>query len=599
MNITVSNQKPIILQTNALDTLPIVDPTLPADAFFEMIMADVKRRYVDPVYEPSNPNQPVVVADETNPQQIIPISEDALIGGIRYIWSNPVLDVLLHSQVGEIYRKALQYTVPNDWHFEEQLVVESLTRLRLPLPQSKGSKITSYTASMDVLPAAKGLFLHPDEATARSWFANISAYIHDRNKSNFALVTIRTTQDFKDFIDHLKNIVASLQKTQILGQPVNKALSDFYKINLTKELSAGLFLPDGGLSRAPEHAPLSFSRILMHAFATFEKAGKPGTLTVQPSNLQHVYFPENIVLLNLENYANADPTDIRKDWDVIEKALDAKQKLNIISNKNLLTAKTVARSTDMAQTSVNPNSMMNDKSPTRALDAPFTGKPVPSADMLAAMVNIIQSQITMKETQNSYKVTKNTFMRPNRRRPDDANAQGKLTKKQYRPDLHLYLDTSGSISESQYRDAVTNAILLAKKLDSNVFITSFSDYISETSMLLTKGLSLTEIYKNFLAIPKVTGGTDFENVWRKIEMIDEQNARTNQSFQVNFVVTDFAYSLNSNRRWTAKQASVQNTYYVPVSTNQSTWRHILGYAKSFKEQMQHAGDATIRQRMLI
>lgn len=599
MKITIQNQKSVILQTNALDTLPVIDPTLDLVGFTEQRRADFRARYVDPLYQPINANRPVVIQDEANPANPIVITADMLDGGVEYLWGNPVLDVTLQQQIAEIYRKGIQYHAPNDGYFEQQLGIEALTRLRLPVPTSKGSQVVKYTASLDIIPAAKGFLSTPDEANARAWFANLTGYTYERTEKNFLLATVRTGKDFDQLKAHIKTIVNGLQQNVILPLETNQILADLDKIDLSKELSTGWFLPMNGFASGEQHEAYSFSRILLYAMATFEKSHTNANLTIQPTNLEQVYLPENVIILNLENYAKAQPADIAKDWDVLERALEAKRKLNIISSKRLMTARAVERSTNSASPDAVSSNMTPRSEITRTKDAPFRGKPVPSDEMLKAMATIIESSMTDRVTQNSYNQTKLTYNRPNRRRPEDLNLQGKITTKQYRPDIHIYLDTSGSVNETQYRDAVTNLILLTKKLDANIYITSFSDYITETSLLLTKGRSLTDVYKQFLAIPKANGGTDFENVWQKIDMVDTINNRSGQSYQINFVVTDFAYILNKSRRWSDDQASVKNTFYVPVSVEGRNWEFVKKHAKKFVEQMRFAGDASIRQRMIM
>lgn len=310
-----------------------------------------------------------------------------------------------------------------------------------------------------------------------------------------------------------------------------------------------------------------------------------------------MYLPENIVILNLENYAHAKPSDIKADWDVLEKALNAKKNLRFVSNKKLMTAKAVNRSIGGGDKSTSASS--KGKALERAKVQPFSGKPIPAAKMLGMMKKVIESQVTQQVTQNTYKSHKISYMRPNRRKPDDINLPGKLTTTMYRPDIHVYLDTSGSISESQYRDAVTNLIMLTKRINCNLYLTSFSHYVSQTTLLKTKDRSTAQIYQQFLRVPKVTGGTDFEQVWRKIDMIDEFNKKNNYSHQINFMITDFGYSLSRDKRWSREQASVKNTYYVPMSMNPRGWQELRRWAKEFREQMIKAGDYGVRKRMLL
>lgn len=597
MTIQIRNQRPATLYNDPFNVLPDINANKSMGDFQSEITNHVKATYIKPMYQPINAQHPVVIEDHATSTPT-PIDEDTLYNGIMHLWTSDTLDVQLQDQISDIYRQGIQYHAPNDWYFEEQLGVEAITRMKLPVPTQKGGRVVRYTASVDVIPTAKAFLAQPDAMNATNWFANITAYAHDRPFNNYLLMTVQTADVFNDVKQYVQNFVQIWQTQNApISQDVNKLLADFDKIDLTTELSAGLFLPNGGGGAQPEQDVLSFTRIIMYALSQYEKnSGVPGALTIQPSNLQQVYFPENIIILNLENYAHAKPSEIKDDWDVFEKALAAKKALRFISNKKLMTAKAMSRSAGggMASTASSAG-----KDIARAKVQPFSGKPIPAKKMLAMMAKVIQSQVTKQVTQNTYQTQKSSFMRPNRRKPDDINLPGKLTTTQYRPDIHVYLDTSGSISESQYRDAVTNLIMLTKQINCNLYITSFSHYVSQTALLKTKDRSTAHIYQQFLAIPKVTGGTDFEQVWRKIEMIDENNKKNNLSHQINFIITDFGYSLSRGHRWDRAQASVKNTYYVPISIDSRHWNSMRDWAKQFREQMIKAGDYGVRRRMLM
>lgn len=86
------------------------------------------------------------------------------------------------------------------------------------------------------------------------------------------------------------------------------------------------------------------------------------------------------------------------------------------------------------------------------------------------------------------------------------------------PDIHVYIDTSGSISEENYQDAVMMLIRVAKKLNVNLYFNSFSDILSQTTLLKVKDRSPASIWKEFRKVPKVTGGTEFQQVWEYIRL---------------------------------------------------------------------------------
>lgn len=597
MSIKIRNQKPATLYNDPFDVLPDINANKDEATYQDEITDHIKSRYIEPMFVPINNQHPVVIEDNANGNTQT-IDQDTLFNGITHLWSNPTLDVDLQEQISDIYRQGIQYHAPNDWYFEEQLGVEAMTRMKLPVPAQKAGKIIKYSASVDVIPTAKAFLAQNDAMNATNWFANITAYTHDRPFNNYLLMTVQTADVFNDIKQSIKNFVQMWQATNPIHKDVNKLLADFDKIDLTTDLSAGLFMPSGGAGTQTEQDALSFTRIIMYAMSQYEKnQTNPGQLTIQPSNLAQVYMPENIIILNLENYAHAKASEIKNDWDVFEKALAAKKALKFISNKKLMTAKAVNRNIGGGTKATSASG--KGKPVERAKAQAFSGKPIPAKQMLAMMKKVISSQVTKQVTQNTYQSQKSSYMRPNRRKPDDINLPGKLTTTLYRPDIHVYLDTSGSISETQYRDAITNLIMLTKQINCNLYITSFSHYVSQTALLKTKDRSTSQIYQQFLKVPKVTGGTDFEQVWKKIDMIDEFNKKNNYSHQINFMITDFGYGLSRGHRWDSAQASVKHTYYVPISIDQRSWNQMREWAMDFRKQMVKAGDYGVRRRMLL
>jgi hypothetical protein len=190
-------------------------------------------------------------------------------------------------------------------------------------------------------------------------------------------------------------------------------------------------------------------------------------------------------------------------------------------------------------------------------------------------------------------------MRPNRRRPDDPNAIGKMKNTKYRPDIHVYLDCSGSISEDMYSDTVMNLIRLAQKSQVNFYFTTFSHYITEAHKIEVKGRPISEIYKEIQGLPKASGGTDFSLVWSKIKSIDKWNRMNGRSYQINFMITDFCCGVGRGSKFRKGAPEVDNLYYVPISTSQSNWRNVKSWAETFAKAMIAAGDIDIKRRMLL
>lgn len=590
MNIQISNQKPALLYS-ASKVLPNI-PVITDESTYNADRRDaISKMMVEPIFESIVPNVPVDIIDNADPKNPLPITSDMISDAINSLWIDDTLDVDTDAQLNEIYRQSLQYGQSSDWLIDEQLVAEALARQKLPLPGTNNGIVVQYTETTDIIPTAKQLLAKTASTLSDSdkelWFGTLGAYLHQNQNRNILPITVTSSAAFEHLKVEIKTALSMISANMTLD--TNKMFNDLDAISIKGMLSSTFMLPS-------DNEAYSFSRTLMSMLASFE-ASFSDELFIQPINISQLFNPENIVILNLEEYSHATARQIKNDWDKINQAININQRWNMVSNKKLTTAQAINQATTKTQ---GPHIRNKKGGPVhRVKTRHFSGTPVTSSQMLQAMIRVIQDTTTTRRTQNMYKVKKPTFMRANRRDPNNINAMGKFNTNKYRPDIHIYIDTSGSISEAQYRDAVMNIILLAKRISANLFITSFADYVTQTYQLQTKGLSVQQIYANFMRIPKTTGGTNFENVWSKIDAIDKINTKAGRSYQLNFMITDFEYSLSRNKRFSQQHASVKNTYYLPISTSKANWQYLVHAATSFSKEMVAAGDKNIRQRMLL
>lgn len=184
------------------------------------------------------------------------------------------------------------------------------------------------------------------------------------------------------------------------------------------------------------------------------------------------------------------------------------------------------------------------------------------------------------KSDNKQTFIKASYKRASRRRPDDINAIGHLIKIKYKPDIHIYVDTSGSISHQMYRDSLTMIAKVAKKMNVKLTISSFADRVTEPVSFTTHYLA------NLKRLPVITGGTDFKAVWNDI---DERN----NSNELNFIITDYGYAPYD---WHAdrNKLSYKNTYYIAVKDDSD-----LSSPDYFANSMIMAGAFDIRKYMLI
>lgn len=190
----------------------------------------------------------------------------------------------------------------------------------------------------------------------------------------------------------------------------------------------------------------------------------------------------------------------------------------------------------------------------------------------------IKNAKKVMKSDNKQMFIKSSYKRASRRHPDDINAIGHLIKIKYKPDIHIYVDTSGSISHQMYQDSLTMIAKVAKKMNVKLTISSFADRVTEPVTFTTHYLS------NLKKLPVITGGTDFEAVW---DDIDERNNPN----ELNFIITDYGYAPYD---WHAdrNKLSYKNTYYIAVKSDSIDPDY-------FADSMIMAGGFDIRRYMLI
>lgn len=318
--------------------------------------------------------------------------------------------------------------------------------------------------------------------------------------------------------------------------------------------------------------PYSFARILQFYLMMYEdsliKSKSPAYIAGHmPFSVSELFCPTTVVIMNVEKHAHAHPSAIKKEWDFIKTA--------IATRPRVLTTKSISRltaATRMAAKMKNAGATTKMKSMQKSAKLTFRNTPPDSIDIYKYITKIYKYTTFVQCSENATKSKHPTYQKASRREPDNPDRQGVTNKTTYKPDLHIYLDCSGSINEANYKSAIMSCIKLAKKLNINFYFTSFSHYMSESTKLPIQGKSESEIYRIFTRIPKVGGGTNYEQIWHYI------NRSKTKSQEVSIIISDFEY--------TAPSHFVKHPrflYYVPVSSD--NWPWLVESAKSFAESM--------------
>lgn len=463
----------------------------------------------------------------------------------------------------------LNYDKNTNLSFREIFPLQSAVTIgtsTLPEPNS-----TCIYTPTDVIPAATKFMA--GQITYDEMFANFAYFC----RFEAFCVYFMNEVEFQNFLQFFDQQIALIQNN--LSPDCLNLINDFKKLKLDG-LTESFKIRSHDADNNEEY---SFARVIITILMNYCR--QTSMTGLMPMNFSELVLPKNIIFFNIEQFAHSTPFAINQEIKDIQQAISMTQNINMVSNKKLAQLAAVPRalrktSAAAAMAAANKNSMA-----ARAARVQFKKKIPTQREYLGMLTKILNKMKTNRMTNNVYKYTKTSFQKPNRRDPDDFNKQGKITSTKYYPDIHLYIDTSGSISEEDYESSVKMAITLARKLNVNLYVNSFSHIMSQTVMLRCREKSIGEIYAKFQKIPKVTGGTNFSQIW------DFINCSKKRQDELSIIISDMEWSAPG--RFIKHPA---NLYYIPCANIK--WEYIKSAASYFINSCEH-NEPNIRRHVLM
>lgn len=587
--IRINNQKPVVFPTR--ETQPLIPVAITPDKYNERLIEHIDNLYVKPLYEPMNAAQPVKIESQDDNKNFVELTPDVVQNALVQGLLSNHMDAALNTEFATVFQSSMRYTSPNRLPFEEQLITQVFNRHKLPLPSAN----ILYKPATDIIPASKDLLMTWDDTNIEMFQAGLAGMMLVRNlKNNVLFIAVKTSAAYDTLCENIEK--ARIQHSSNIKNQDDLNLQSLTKVNMdASDLSTTWLLPNDPNKGPFDISSYSFDRILQFEISTFVSPNFGHEAFTIPLNGSTILTPRAVTILNIEAHAHATEKAIMKEYNELMKVMEDMQKLSTVSIKNISTAKAVTQSKARQSNGAGCKARGRARIAYRKL----RGKALTNTQQIAAMHKIIKSRESKQQSHNSYKKERKTFMRPNRRNQDDINAKGIMKTTAYRPDMHIYLDTSGSISEENYKAAITNLIQLAKKTKVNLYFSSFSHILAEPVLMKTGGKSSEQLYKEFIAIPKVTGGTDFENVWVSIDQIEKATSSNGQAPRINFIISDFEYRPNKNRYFNMKNASTNSTYYVPIDINANSYDYVKSCAENLIESMNKLGHPSARNYFIM
>lgn len=559
MTITVTNQKPAVL--DALHTISCTGDYDPMPA--------IQKVLVDPLLEPLNPSAPASIVDGSGHD----ITGDVLDIVMRCLGEtmDPAAEKNAKALLGQTM---VSYDQGTPLPVGELFAVQAGQQNKWPAPSAR----VLYSAQNDVIPAAKGLLAGSADESA--FFASV-AYTYHPNTLGF---WFQSSAAFDGFKIWLNQQVQTMAGANAMPADTLRLLNDFANLSL-KGLTESLLLRKDDSDGNDE---FSFARLVIRMLMTYvdqqRKAASTGAAAldtgIMPFTVGELFCPRSLVLVNVEAHARATAAKATGEWNLINQSLASPVK--VVSNAAL------SKLTSLPRAAARAAAMGARQQPgqpgSRSAQVKFRKAPPTKLDLFKDITRVLRRMGKVNKSQNVYRTTKTTFLKANRRNPDDFNKPGRITSVQYMPDLHVFIDTSGSISEENYQEAVLMLIRIAKKLNVNLYFNSFSHMLSQETLLKVENKSTRQIWQEFRKVPKVTGGTEFKQVW------DYINASPVRKRRLSLMITDFEWPPPSRR-----EEHPPNLYYAPCSA--MDWKYMVRSAEAYANGMQHI-DPSIRQKLL-
>lgn len=536
--VTTNNQQPTELKSSYTGSLASTfDP-------FSIVRDEI----IKPMLTPLVPSAPVIInVDGQNYT-----SDD--ITSLFFACSDDNVDPDAETTLKEILKQTLVY-YDKSLSIQEVYSVQAGKKYNMILPSDK----VIYTPT-DVIDASKQFIA--GQLTKDQFFANIAFYTRIQT-FGYYFANDAAWDEFKTWFDkQIQPIVSMLSSDTI------SLCNDLQTIKLNG-LTESFILRD---DTSQNNDPYSFARLFVFYLMMYENILKQQASPAHmaghlPFGFAENFCPSTVIIINVEKHAHAHPSQIKNEWDIIQAAMTMKPR---IMNTNSIAKLTAI--TRMVSKMKNAGATKSNDITGRSAIIRFRKTPPTSVDLYKYIMRIYKHSSFIQSSENAVKSQKMTYNKPSRREPDNPDRQGKTGTVHYKPDLHIYLDCSGSISERDYQDAMKACIKLAKKLNINFYFNSFSDYMSNATKLPIQGKTVKEIYKIFRNVPKVAGGTDYEQIWHYI------NRSAKREKEVSIIISDYEYHAPNHY-----VKHPRFLYYAPISSTR--WNWICDSAKSFAKTM--------------
>ena len=463
----------------------------------------------------------------------------------KQIFANSILTNLVDKSAQDSLNQlfANRLACYSDRRFDNIYLSQALRDNKMPEPSSKCVYI-----AQDVTDAAKQYDTNPNDQTRSALLASLAAFY---NNVTALFVLLDDEKDFDSMKGVINTALNSAGKTEIP--------QDF---KLDGKIFEGMFLRANYTLAAPENDFNSEARIITSLLLNIYQSKIIPTKTVES------IIPNTLIFFNAKKLARSSVADLLTAKNNIGQ-LVMLDKERILSFAKMASLEETLRNANKATTLQNQlNNLLKGCNSQLAKKAPkFVIREI-NMDRVKKKIMIIEKKMkNLDVSRNPTYHNFDTYQRPNRREPANPDMPGESIDLGYYPDIHLYVDTSGSITERDYEDSVAMIIDIAKKLNCDIYFNSFTTDISQETVVRCRDRSKAQIQKDILKIPKITGGTSIDQVWNYINST-QKNRR-----QLSILISDFYVDIPRYIK------HPKNLYYIPTKDTSTQ------YAETFASKL--------------
>ncbi|GEK33082.1 hypothetical protein [Kurthia sibirica] len=550
--------------------------------YIEAVQEHFQSRFVNPLFESINQRE-VKIESVDDKGKATPIERDEIIKAIDFESAASTFHFELQEELNEIYLESSAHHIRSEVAYSQQGLVQLFARHNLPLPSST----IVYRPYMDVIPHAQKSLVdwQPNIELFSTGIASVIGFsrLHD----NHLFVHCRDSDVYEKMVDQIL--------AESVNAPANKmaSIQKVKEIKMNNDLTTTWVLPTSGVNtNVADYSDYSLWRL---AEKFILEAESKEELYVPNFNFNAYKTPNYITFVNVDAHASTNDQYITKEYEKLIQIIYKLKAMKGVPIKKLIRAEKMDFDSQSNSLDQELQARNENKDITRRSFRKLNGKAYSHKQQIKMIQRIIKRQHQVTLSKNTYVTKRATFNRANRREPFNLNKKGIKKHTSYRPDIHIYTDTSGSISEKHYKTSVFNIIQIAKLAKVNIYFSSFSHIISEPVFIQTKGRSAGAIYKEIMQIPKVSGGTDFENVWKSIEVINKKE----QSPRTNFIISDMEYYIRKGRIMQPGTPQVDNTYYIPINVAPNEYSFVKRCAERLIKGLIHNGHKNARNYFVM